>query len=145
MNAVSIQQPDAAALLAEREPVNYAGWQTNHRGPLLIHAAKHPTSKDLSHQAPGLVYNAVIGVVDLADCVKDDHLGADPDEIGYLWVLTNLRVFARPFHVNGKVGLFQVADSSVASELAQAKAPARRRGRAKARAKRAGRAREGTC
>jgi hypothetical protein len=145
LNAVSIQQPDAAALLAEQAPVNYAGWQTSHRGPLLIHAAKRHTGKDSAHEAPGLVYNAVIGVVDLADCVKDDDLGADPDEVGYHWVLTNLRVFACPLHVNGKVGLFQVSDNSVASELARAKAPARRRGRAKARGKRARRAREGTC
>src|SRR5262249_32756136 len=74
MNAVSIQQPDAAALLSEQEPVSYAGWQTSHRGPLLIHAAKRHTGKDLTHQAPGLVYNAVIGVVDLSDCVREDHL-----------------------------------------------------------------------
>jgi hypothetical protein len=145
MNAVSIRQPDAAALLAEQEPVSYAGWQTSHRGPLLIHAAKRHTGKDLIHQVPGLVYNAVIGVVDLADCVKDDRHGADPDEVGYIWVLTNPRVFARPFHVNGKVGLFQVSDNSVASELARAMAPARRRGRVKARRKRARRAREGPC
>jgi hypothetical protein len=145
MNAVSIRQPDAAALLAEQEPASYAGWQTSHRGPLLIHAAKRHTSKDLSHLTPGLVYNAVIGVVDLADCVKDDHLGADPDEVRYLWVLTNLRVFTRPFYVNGKVGLFQVSDSSVANELTRAMAPTTRRGRAKARRKRARRAEEGTC
>jgi hypothetical protein len=141
MNAVSIQQPDAAALLSEQEPISYAAWQTSHRGPLLIHAAKRHTGKDLSHSTRGLVYNAVIGVVDLSDCVREDHLGADPDEAGYLWVLTNPRVFARPLHVNGKVGLFQVSDSSVASELARA----RRRGRVKARRKRARRAREGTC
>jgi hypothetical protein len=49
MNAVSIQQPDAAALLSEPEPVDYAGWQTNHRGLLLIHAAKRHPGKDLSH------------------------------------------------------------------------------------------------
>jgi hypothetical protein len=145
MNAVSIRQPDAAALLSEQEPVNYAGWQTSHRGPLLIHAAKRQTGKVLSHPTPGLVYNAVIGVVDLADCVKDDHLGFDPDEVGYRWVLTNPRVFARPLHVNGKVGLFQVSDNSVASELARAMAPATRRGRVKARRKRARRARESTC
>jgi hypothetical protein len=145
MNAVSIQQPDAAALLAEQEPVNYAGWQTSHRGPLLIHAAKRLPSKDSAREVPGLVYNAVIGVVDLADCVKDDHLGTDPDEVGYYWVLTNLRVFARPLHVNGKVGLFQVSDNTVAAELARTKTPAKRKGRVKAREKRASRAREGTC
>ena len=89
MNAVSIRQPDAAALLAEQEPASYAGWQTSHRGPLLIHAAKRHPGMDLSHQAPGLVYNPLIGVADLADCVQDDHLGADPDEVGYLWVLTS--------------------------------------------------------
>jgi hypothetical protein len=144
MNAVSILQPDATALLTKQEPAVYSGWQTSHRGPLLIHAAKRLTGKDAARQDLDLVYNALIGVVELADCVQHQHLGADPDEVGYHWILTNVRIFASPVHVNGKVGLFQVSDSSVASELARAKAPARQRGRAQVRGKRAGRAREGT-
>ena len=72
MNAVSLEQLDAAALLAEDGPVEYPAWQTEHRGLLLIHAAKRKAGKD----SPGQVCNAVIGVVDLADCVRDEHPGA---------------------------------------------------------------------
>lgn len=124
MNAISVQQPDAAAILAGQEPVKYLAWQTYHRGPLLIHAAKRQQGKDADVPVPGSVSNAVIGVVDLADCVRDDHPGADPDESGYYWVLINPRIFVSPLPVTGKVGLFQVADGAVAAELARAKAPA---------------------
>jgi hypothetical protein len=124
MNAISIQQPDALALLTGQEPVKYLAWQTSHRGPLLIHAAKRERGKDPDDPVPGSVSNAVIGVVDLTDCVQDDHPGADPDERRYYWVLINPRVFVSPLPVNARVGLFQVSDGKVAAELERAKAPA---------------------
>jgi hypothetical protein len=69
---MSIPQPAAAALLAGQEPVKPLAWRTDHRGPLLIHAAKRERGKGSEGPATGAVCNAVIGVVDLADCVADD-------------------------------------------------------------------------
>ncbi len=131
MNAISMQQPAAAAILEGREPVKYLAWRTCHRGPLLIHAAKSARSKGSDEPAPGSVSNAVIGVVDLVDCVQEDRPGADPDEGGFYWVLSNARVFGSPIPANGKVGLFQVSDRAVADELARAEVPGRRKGRSK--------------
>jgi hypothetical protein len=127
MNAISVRRPDIAAILAGQEPVKHLAWQTSHRGPLLIHAAKQERYKGADEPAPDSVSNAVVGVVELADCVRDDRPGADPDEGGYYWVLINPRVFVSPFPVHGKVGLFQVSDEAVAAELARAKAPRRRK------------------
>jgi hypothetical protein len=56
--------------------------------------------------------------MDLVACVRREHHGADPDEVGYYWVLANPRVFATPFPYNGKRGMFQVADQLVAAALA---------------------------
>jgi hypothetical protein len=123
MNAISIQQPAANAILAGRDPVEYPAWLTDHRGQLLIHASKWAPGQSTAPRSIHLVYNALIGVVDLVDCVRDYPAGADPDEIGYHWVLSNPRVFARPLTVNGRVGLFQVSDQAVAKALAGAKPP----------------------
>ena len=116
MNAVSIPQPHAAALLAGPGPVEHPSWWTNHRGPLLIHAGKR-----VAGNAPpprDLVCNALLGVVDLVACVRKDHRGADPDEAAYFWVLANPRVFATPYPHNGKPGMLHVADQLVAAALA---------------------------
>jgi hypothetical protein len=128
MNAISVQQPAAAAILEGQEPVKYLAWQTYHRGPLLIHAAKSVRGKKGADEpAPDSVSNAVIGVVDLVDCVQEERPGADPDEGAFYWVLINARVFGSPIPANGKVGLFQVSDKAVADELARAEVPGRRK------------------
>ena len=130
MFAVSVEQPQAVAILAALRPVTYRFWRTDHRGPLLIHAAKQERGRGSAELAPGSVSNAVVGVVELADCVRDDLPGADPDEGRYYWVLINPRVFVSPLPAHGKVGLFQVSDEAVAAELARARAPRRRKPRA---------------
>jgi hypothetical protein len=70
--------------------------------------------------AGGLVSNALLGVIDLVACVRKEHRGADPDEVGYYWVLANPRPFATPFPYNGKRGMFQVADRLVDAVLSGA-------------------------
>jgi hypothetical protein len=118
MNAISIPQPYAAALLAVQGPVEHPSWWTDHRGPLLIHAGKRgPGNAPL---AGGLVCNALLGVMDLVACVQKEHRGADPDEASYYWVLANPRAFATPYPYKGKQGMFQVADRLVDAALAGA-------------------------
>jgi hypothetical protein len=129
MNAISIQQPTASAILSALGPVRHLAWQTTHRGPLLIHVSRNDRGKESEKAERGSVCNAVIGVVELADCVQENHPGAGPDEVAYYWVLTSPRVFVRPLKITGKVGLFQVSDSAVAAELARARAPGKRKKR----------------
>jgi hypothetical protein len=120
MHAVSVPQPDASALLTGPGSVEYPAWKTGYRGLLLIHAAK---AEGRGSAAAGLVCNALLGVVDLVDCVRDDRQG---DEAGYRWVLANPRVFADPVHHNGKVGMFDVSDELVAAALAVVEAPGKK-------------------
>jgi hypothetical protein len=121
MNAISVPQAVAEEILAAKQPARYLAWRTDHRGPLLIHVAKMERGKGTAESDGGLC-NAVVGVVELIDCIPDNRPGADPDEMGYYWVLASPRVFVRPLRMGGKVGLFQVSDKAVAKELARAKA-----------------------
>ena len=130
MRAITVRQPWAHLIVTGRKSVEHRSWRTHHRGPLLIHAAKQERGRGSAELAPGSVSNAVVGVVELADCVRDDLPGADPDEGRYYWVLINPRVFVSPLPAHGKVGLFQVSVEAVAAELARARAPRRRKPRA---------------
>jgi hypothetical protein len=125
MFAVSVEQPQAAAILAALRPATYRFWQTDYRGPLLIHAARRKAGPASPEWVEGLAYNAILGVVELADCLRDDHPGADPDEASYHWVLTDPRAFASPLPYIGRQGLFQIADAAVAGALALAVRPGR--------------------
>jgi hypothetical protein len=129
MFAVSVQHPQAAAILAALGPVTCRFWRTDYRGPLLIHAARRPAGRACLGWAEGLACNAILGVVELADCVRTDHPGGDPDEATYRWVLVAPRAFARPLPYHGRQGLFHVADAAVAGALALAARPQRGGGR----------------
>jgi hypothetical protein len=128
MRALTVRQPQAAALLSRPGPIRHPGWQTDHRGPLLIHAARR-CAGDLAPGAPGCpTYGALLGVVELLDCVATGHAGGDPDEAGYVWVLSKPRAFRRPIpHAGGRPGLFDVADAVIATALAAPSRPRKRR------------------
>jgi hypothetical protein len=74
--------------------------------------------------------NALVGVVELVDCIESGHPGADPDEVEYLWVLAKPRVFVRPLPYVGRPGLFMVSDEVVAAALEEAGHRRRRGGEA---------------
>ena len=124
MYAISIEQPHAATILTGASPVHYRSWRTDHRGLLLIHARKPKTPRDLPASARSMACNALVGVVELVDCIESGHPGADPDEVEYLWVLAKPRVFVHPLRYIGRQGLFMVSDEVVAAALEEAQAPA---------------------
>lgn len=124
MYAISIEPPHAAAILREVRPFHQRCWLTDHRGLLLIHAGRHRTPKRLSASGQGMRCNALVGVVELVDCIPFAHAGADPDEIEYHWVLANPRVFIRPLPYTGRRGLFLVSEEVVSAALENARVPA---------------------
>ena len=130
MYAISIEQSHAVRILKGSRPFRYRSWRTDHRGLLLIHAWKQKTPKGRSASPRGVASNALLGVVELVDCITitSGHPGADPDEVEYHWVLANPRVFARPLPYIGRTGLFLVSREVVAASLEDVEAPAKRRG-----------------
>jgi hypothetical protein len=121
MRAVTVRQPQAAAVFAQRRgPYRLRLWRTDHRGQLLIHAARRGPGDPSPDADGGPAYGVLLGIVDLVDCVEA-QTGDDPDEAGHAWVLANPRLFAHPvpYAGRGAVGLFPVADAVFADALAE--------------------------
>jgi activating signal cointegrator 1 len=85
MKCLSLWQPHAEAIALGLKPFETRGWSTDFRGPLAIHAAKHPLrEKDCDWnwycemkkrlalagmRLEKLTYGKIVCVVDVVDCV----------------------------------------------------------------------------
>lgn len=139
MKALSYKQPWASLIAHGIKPIENRTWKTNFRGRTYIHASMakfsgkgHPFSKEqlklvqdayASGNFPSvdqLPYSAIIGEVDIVDCVQNHHsIWAecdpvfDPDKHKripkmYHWVLENAVLYDEPiFNVNGTLGLWE--------------------------------------
>jgi len=119
MFAVSIEQSQATEILARLRPWPCRFWLTDHRGLLLIHARTRRTAKSVSELDHGAGCNALVGVVELVDCITSTHPGDDPDEVEFQWLLANPRTFVQPIPYPGRFGLFLVSERVVAAALLQ--------------------------
>jgi hypothetical protein len=129
MPAVSIRQPLASSLVERPGAFEHPAWETDYRGPLLIHAAKRGAGDPPSDRSGAPPYGALLGVVDLVDCIRTEQAGG-PDEVGFTWVLANARPFSAPIPYVGRLGLFDVPQAVVGDALAAVEsAKARRRKR----------------
>lgn len=85
MRALTVLQPWAWAILHAGKTVENRTWPTAYRGPLLIHAGKSrrlvgcdmPPAVDPPDPAE-LVFGAILGLVDLVDCVPVEKR---PDDV----------------------------------------------------------------
>jgi hypothetical protein len=128
MYAVSIEPSQAAEILTGFRPAPCRFWQTDYRGLLLIHACKRRPLRGVSPSSRDTACNALVGVVELVDCVPSAHPGDDPDEVEYHWILANPRTFRRPVPYAGRLGLFLVSEAVAAAALRQVATPVRPNG-----------------
>jgi hypothetical protein len=137
MKAVTIHQPWATLLITAEKAYETRSWQTAHRGPIALHAARKFTDDmrtligmDPFHQAlrkhgitkaEHLPKGAVIGVAELTDCVATETLDLEiaksqEERFGdfrpgrWAWKLANPIRFQTPIPFQGKLGLFDVPD-----------------------------------
>jgi hypothetical protein len=134
MQVLSVMQPWATMLVLGFKRLETRSWQTRHRGPLAIHAARRrmtaplpmgwrPKMAAAMHRLglegwPDLFpRGAILGVVDLLDCVKVEELAPDePDAIErmlgdfgpnrWVWRLGGSRPLTLPVLVTGQQGVF---------------------------------------
>jgi len=135
--ALTIYQPWAWAIMEGLKPVENRKWISHHRGPLLIHAGLSMASmdrgtefiSDFEIEVPPrsrLVFGALLGVVDMIDCVSNHRqTKANEKKFGdwagdeYLFVLEEPRYFASPITYSGSQGMFTVTDKSVLRAVEQ--------------------------
>src|SRR5687768_17402022 len=120
MLCLSVQQPWAWAIVTGIKRVENRVWPTAYRGPLLIHAGKSKSRLgDEGDSLPGLPpydelpYGAVVGVVELVDCVRPEAVAGLPFAEGpWCFVLAGARELT-PVPYSGQQRLFHVPDSVV--------------------------------
>lgn len=122
MKALSIKQPWANLIIHAGKDIENRTWKTTYRGRLAIHASKRKSwgeyvdavvlaeqsglTASISIPMPDeCVYGAIIGTVDLIDCVEksDSPWFCGP----YGFVLSNPRPLLVPVLVRGSLGLWE--------------------------------------
>jgi hypothetical protein len=122
MKSLTLRQPWAHFIIHGQKRIENRSWPTSHRGPLLIHAGSNRSELDArpwsswERRMPGLkredlVFGAILGVVEVIDCVpwedvKEDRWAEGP----WCWLLENVRAFPEPVPYSGAQGLFSVPD-----------------------------------
>lgn len=115
MKVLTVKQPFAWLIVAGYKDIENRTWQTSYRGTILIHASAKPDRdmmqdlgpfcKDARIPVPAIVNGAIIGQVDLVDCVTDDESEWFEGPIG--WVLDNPILFDDPIPTKGALGLWE--------------------------------------
>jgi activating signal cointegrator 1 len=139
MRAISLWQPWATFVALGLKQFETRSWDTAYRGPLLIHAAKRPMTKEeyklieylkaeyseLCACLNGAEFplGALVASCEVVDCLESwkdfDPLEADPleydlgnyDEGRFAWKLDNVEPLKEPIPYKGSQGFFNVWDS----------------------------------
>lgn len=111
MKVLSIRQPWAHLIVTGLKRIENRTWNTDYRGPLLIHASQRfdssfqPTSFGQLERLKDEPRGAIIGRVDLIDVVTES---SDPSFEGpFGFVLRNPKPI-RPHPMKGRLGLFDI-------------------------------------
>lgn len=110
MKVLSIRQPWAALIIAGHKDIENRTWETRLRGTFAVHASQKidPIGVEFAREhgieIPPLVCGAVIGTVDLVDCVTHSESPWFFGPVGF--VLRNPQP-CRPIPLNGRLGFFE--------------------------------------
>lgn len=119
IKCLSVCQPWAWAIV-HGEPaktIENRTWATEYRGPLAIHASKSTAylAGVREGEIPGLppatrlVFGAVVGVVELVDCVPLARVRGERYAEGpWCWVLERRRALRAPVPMAGRLGLYEI-------------------------------------
>jgi activating signal cointegrator 1 len=147
MKCLSLWQPWATLMEIGAKRNETRSWETLHRGPLAIHAAKKwtrelstiacagPFSAALLRQDDVLYisealrripFGCILCVVDLIDCVRitatnapagDEYAFGDYTPGRFMWHTANLRRLPTPIPYRGAQGLFEIPDDLLNTDV----------------------------
>lgn len=118
IRAITVCNPHAWAIIHGDKPYENRGWPSGYRGRLLIHAGKSREwledfpQYDGEPPAKDLVFGAIIGVVDMIDCVTPDQafrkrgFRHETAEGPWCHEYANPRPLIRPVPWKGSLGLW---------------------------------------
>ncbi len=108
IKALSIRQPFADKIIFHGKDIENRTWRTKFRGTVAIHAGmKFDEFVDLSDkEKKKAVRGAIIGIVDVVDCVDKHKSKWFNGPIGF--VLKNPRPLKKPIPCKGKLGFWKV-------------------------------------
>ena len=109
MKALSVKQPYADKIIFRGKDIENSTRRTNFRGTVVIHAKMkfYPLAKLSEKEKKQMVRGAIIGVVDIVDCVdkhKSKWFGGP-----YGYVLRNPRPLPKPIPCKGMLGFWKVS------------------------------------
>lgn len=141
MKVLSVRQPWAWALIHGGKDVENRNWFTQYRGLLAIHAGKSfdMTQEEFAGMCRGeygepftsmaLGYSAahnrigdddprgaIIGIVELYDCIPDSRCTSPWRADGYeffCWMVRNPVALLEPIPMKGRLGLWDIPDSLI--------------------------------
>lgn len=127
LRALTICQPWAWAIMAGHKRFENRDWQTDYVGPLVIHAGKSekwmPDGMAFLRRLgicplrSELEFGAVLGVVEMVDCVRKAECDGDPFAFGpYCFKLEKPRRLAVPVPMKGQLTLWRI-DPAIVAEL----------------------------
>jgi hypothetical protein len=100
LKALTVRTPHAQDIIRHGKWIENRSWQTHHRGPLLIHVSQAPASPESGF---------IIGIVDLAGCVKDSpRTSGDKWAIPGMWhwILENPRELKIKIPAKGQLSIW---------------------------------------
>lgn len=125
LRALTVCQPYAELIARGEKRIENRTWYTRHRGWLAIHAGRSRAwlygavhaGEFPPQEVPGLVFGAIVAVARVYACLAYDRrdrprglewVWHDPHACGpWLWVLGDVRRFARPIPIEGARGLWE--------------------------------------
>lgn len=128
LKALTVRQPFASLIMAGVKTTENRTWRTNYRGPLVIHAgarddreamlrladARRPRHhsgqgceplEGLTAPLPYLPRGALLGTVELIDCVRDSESDWAIEGLWH-WQLVDPQPFETPIPARGRLGLW---------------------------------------
>jgi hypothetical protein len=109
LKALSVRQPYANKIIFDGKDVENRTRRTNFRGTVAIHASikLHSNAEKLSKKTKEeMVCGAIVGIVDVVDCVDEHKSKWFGGPYGY--VLKNPRPLKKPIPCKGMLGFWQV-------------------------------------
>ena len=132
MKCLSLKQPYAELLATGRKTIEIRKWNTNYRGPFLIHASKNVNKEaclTLDFDESNMVRGAIIGKALVYDVIKyetiEDFLGDHYKHFSienlesthtfkrYGFLVKNALRFREEIPYLGKLGFFEISDLSI--------------------------------